>query len=443
MENMSTTNNRSNMKNKKLTGKHQTKMRSSAVPHAKKYKYSTKSTWVSMRPSNGNDDTPASSSRSTTNHGTKGSLKSQLRGQQRLLDKFISTTPTDEQSSEEFLHRKQTLEAKIKSLELQNRQNRLKEIERRNAIRYHKVKFFERQKLTRMERKLTRKLKVELSSSPNDDVLVQGIKDELDQVHQDQLYVKFYPNDTKYVSLFPDGVYYKASESTESEEVKAKRAEIRKRISEIVKEDPQEKQQLDNIDGATTTSIEQILPKKKTKDDKSRLKKKNYGMQGMKTSLATGTTGAQDREFPKNTSVSGIDARLVDTDDVDKLPSHMAVDAEDDENASNVSESDSIVSSSSSSSSTSTSGSSTSTSTNESSVVEKPNVSVNNNTMASDESEEDDFFAETEVNVNTLFQDANIYSEGVGSARGDKSKGWATQKQRPGKFKPRIERRRL
>ena len=46
------------------------------------------------------------------------------------------------------------------SLKVQNQQNRSKEIERKNAIRYHKVKFFEQQKLSRMERKLTRQLRI-------------------------------------------------------------------------------------------------------------------------------------------------------------------------------------------------------------------------------------------------------------------------------------------
>ena len=61
------------------------------------------------------------------------------------------------------------------------------------------------------------------------------IKNELNQVTADQLYVKLYPNDNKYDSMFPGGVYYRTLED-EDEEVKAKRSEIRKRVAEIVKD---------------------------------------------------------------------------------------------------------------------------------------------------------------------------------------------------------------
>ena len=76
------------------------------------------------------------------------------------------------------------------------------------------------------------------------------IKNELNQVTADQLYVKFYPNDTKYVSMFPGGVYYRTLED-EDEEVKAKRSEIRKRVAEIVKDAPQQQHHL--VEGTTTT----------------------------------------------------------------------------------------------------------------------------------------------------------------------------------------------
>ena len=105
---------------------------------------------------------PNTSSTGTTSYGApKGSsLKAQLRGKQRLLNKVLSATPLDQQTAEEFLKRKQALETSMISLKVQNQQNRSKEIERKNAIRYHKVKFFEQQKLSRMEHKLTRQLRI-------------------------------------------------------------------------------------------------------------------------------------------------------------------------------------------------------------------------------------------------------------------------------------------
>ena len=56
----------------------------------------------------------------TTSHGApKGSsLKAQLRGKQRLLNKVLSATPLDQQTAEEFLKRKQALETSMISLKV-------------------------------------------------------------------------------------------------------------------------------------------------------------------------------------------------------------------------------------------------------------------------------------------------------------------------------------
>jgi hypothetical protein len=389
-------NNTNTMASKKTQKKHKAKNRPNKVPHTAKYNSAAK-------------------------HGSssKGSVKSQLRGQQRLLEKLLSGTPSDEQSCEEFRMRKNSLETKIKSLELQNQKNRVKEIERRNAIRYHKVKFFERQKLTRMERRLTKTLEAELSLSPDNVARILQLKDELNHVHKDQLYVKYYPNDTKYVSLFPDGVYYKTLE-TENEEVIAKRAEIRRRISEL--NVASAKQQLDNLDGVPSATIDHVWPSKGAKDVKIRLKKEKDATKGMAKAIE-----------PEGSTVMRYQSGEKD-DNLVKAPSIV----KNDEDSVSVSETDSVVSSSSHSTSSSSSRSSSSSNTKESLL---PNVSVIKNAVAFDTSEEDDFFVETEFNVNSLFHDAKSYSEGLGSAKGDKSKGWATQKQRPGQFKRRIERK--
>ena len=348
-----------------------------------KHKYYPRSTWVSKRPL-------SSSKATTTNRNVKkkgsSSLKSQLRGQQRLLDKLLSATPKDEQSTEEFLQRKQELEAKISALGFQNQQNRLKETERKNAIRYHKVKFFERQKLSRMHRKLVRQLE-------EGDTTVEL---DLKQVILDQLYVKHYPNDTKYVSLFPDGVYYKTLVN-EDEEVITKRAEIRKRIAEIVSDQP-----------PMLTGTSGLLPHPKKRDKRTKTKQKSE-----KAEL--------DFQETKPASASSV------TND-GAVVNEMSDGVEE----------DNISSSESSSSSSSVESSSSGRSSSESSVSKMKKAKES-------ESENDDFFVENEpqVNVKSLFENAKNYTEGIGSASGDKSKGWATQKQRPGQFKRRIERNRL
>ena len=73
---------------------------------------------------------------------TKGSLKSQIRSKARLLSKLPSDDPRRGRVTEE----KMALEAQMcEKVGLQ--------AARKNAMKYHAVKFFERQKLTRAIKK--------------------------------------------------------------------------------------------------------------------------------------------------------------------------------------------------------------------------------------------------------------------------------------------------
>jgi hypothetical protein len=71
--------------------------------------------------------------------------------------------------------------------------------ERKNATRYHKVKFFERQKITRRLRQLQKQIVANggslASASP-------ALQSEVEQYERMYLYVRYYPNSRKYVSLF-------------------------------------------------------------------------------------------------------------------------------------------------------------------------------------------------------------------------------------------------
>ncbi|KAJ1460901.1 hypothetical protein M885DRAFT_612079 [Pelagophyceae sp. CCMP2097] len=68
------------------------------------------------------------------------------------------------------------------------------EIQKANATKYHKVKFFERRKIDRSLRQVQKKL----LTSPADAALVA----EEARLFGDLSYVKFYPNEHKYISLF-------------------------------------------------------------------------------------------------------------------------------------------------------------------------------------------------------------------------------------------------
>ncbi len=73
----------------------------------------------------------------------KQSLKNQLRSEKRKLQR--SNIPKEVEEN---------IRASIKSIEDQMAGKQVQENERNLAIKYHKVKFFEKQKLTRLRKKL-------------------------------------------------------------------------------------------------------------------------------------------------------------------------------------------------------------------------------------------------------------------------------------------------
>lgn len=107
------------------------------------------------------------------------SLKQQLRGIERLLQKLPETDT----------ERRQELQAKVKSLqaEIANRQSVL--LEKKHAEKAHGQRFLDRQRLTRQEKH------------------AQKEKDEqtLLKIALDQIYVAHHPNDIKYMPLFRKG----------------------------------------------------------------------------------------------------------------------------------------------------------------------------------------------------------------------------------------------
>ncbi|CDZ98798.1 Uncharacterized conserved protein [Phaffia rhodozyma] len=117
-------------------------------------------------------------------------LKANLRQAKRLLAR--DNIPADVRTE---------TERKVKSIEADLEKALSKNDEKKNAAKYHMVKFFERQKLIRRLKPLTKKLS---SDSP-----AEGSK-ELSKLQKDILdirvglnYVLNYPNSQKYISLFP------------------------------------------------------------------------------------------------------------------------------------------------------------------------------------------------------------------------------------------------
>jgi len=80
----------------------------------------------------------------------------------------------------------------------QAQQHRRKERERLNSKRYHKVKFFDRRKVERQIAALTRQLESTTVASEQAELQAR-----LQHAQGDLLYVKHFPRQKKYLSLFP------------------------------------------------------------------------------------------------------------------------------------------------------------------------------------------------------------------------------------------------
>lgn len=122
------------------------------------------------------------------------SLKNQIRSIQRLLKKNIP------QEIKEVQEKKL---AELRNLiELQDQSK----LERKMALRYRKVKFFERRKIERGIRRLEKQQRAALEHTGEDLEMQAGeISQQLAQLKEDLEYVRFFPKTEKYLSLFMGG----------------------------------------------------------------------------------------------------------------------------------------------------------------------------------------------------------------------------------------------
>lgn len=122
------------------------------------------------------------------------SLKNQIRSIQRLLRKNIP------QEVKEVQEKK--LEELRKLIELQDQSK----LERKMALRYRKVKFFERRKIERRIRRLEKQQRAALEHTGEELEMQAGeISQQLAQLKEDLEYVRFFPKTEKYLSLFMGG----------------------------------------------------------------------------------------------------------------------------------------------------------------------------------------------------------------------------------------------
>lgn len=119
------------------------------------------------------------------------SIKNQIRSVERLLRKALPLEVKDAQQKR--------LEELKKQAELHGQAD----IERKMALRYRKVKFFERRKIERAIRRLER-LQRAAADNPTEDTIRQAadMAQRLGQLKEDLEYVRFFPKTEKYISLF-------------------------------------------------------------------------------------------------------------------------------------------------------------------------------------------------------------------------------------------------
>ena len=113
---------------------------------------------------------------------------------------------------------RQNLEKRLTALVEESQENRKKYLEKKYAVRYHKVRFFERIKVERT----IKKIKKDLKASPD-----ESLKEALAEAEEDLEYILNFPKGEKYVSLLKDSEDPEAQEHLESE---------RKRLRLLVKQ---------------------------------------------------------------------------------------------------------------------------------------------------------------------------------------------------------------
>lgn len=122
------------------------------------------------------------------------SIKNQIRSVERLLRKALPLEVKDAQQK------------RLDDLKKQAEFHAHAELERKLALRYRKVKFFERRKIERAIRRLER-LQRAAADNPNEDTVRQAadMAQKLGQLKEDLEYVRFFPKTEKYISLFTGG----------------------------------------------------------------------------------------------------------------------------------------------------------------------------------------------------------------------------------------------
>jgi hypothetical protein len=138
----------------------------------------------------------------STKSNKRSSLKQQLRGQERLLAKVSSgnntANNTSTSTSNDDSTKRQELVNRIAALKGEIGQKQQTIEERKNAERAHGQRFLDRQRLTRLEKKVRKEVGAATTSSSDYEFLLYKLA-------LDQVYVAHHPNDVRYMPLYKLG----------------------------------------------------------------------------------------------------------------------------------------------------------------------------------------------------------------------------------------------
>jgi hypothetical protein len=138
------------------------------------------------------------------------STKNQIRSIERLLKKELPAEVKEAQQK------------RLEELKLQSDSHVRAELERKMALRYRRVKFFERRKIERRIRRLEKQQRALLENLSDDHTTqLTAVADQLHDLKEDLEYIRFFPKTEKYISLYM---------GKDDPEVKLKRDQLRERI---------------------------------------------------------------------------------------------------------------------------------------------------------------------------------------------------------------------
>jgi len=322
---------------------------------------------------------------------------------------------------------------------------------------------------------MQKKMKSQLgqSRSTSDKNLEKIAREELQRISDDLNFIQYFPNDQKYIAIFSQGTNRVAYDpkTLKRRDIICSRIEKQHGISFGKYDAPS------LFDNSQQSGNESKVP---TKQSQATQSKKHHSKKSSSKKSSTIGTESNDLASSKASSDSRFDSKMFQNsnimehaDVVDKIldeeeqskDENSQSDSSDSDSDSNLNvhshlegahtntnknkneSSDSDDDSDSDSGSSSDDSNKSDGESDSESNDGKATVSTNNppppsTEITNDSSDsEDDFFAvEEEQEVNDIFCNAQKVSSKDVGARGDKSKGWATQRQLPGEFKKRRRR---